>query len=260
MTEDFVLLPLSLRERETRASAWVKVLVTALLVFAGAAAGAHAQEPLARWPLSSNPAQALGRFEPLTFPKTPEHTRYLVTDEGVRAVAEGGASGLMARFEAAPCPALTLRWRWKIEQAPENSGAPGKGGDDYAARMVAVFDYDPALYQWWERLARLLVSEKFKSKIPGAALEYVWAPTRKSGARWDNPYTAKAKMIAVSGKPGAWSEHTADLCADYRRAFGRAPTKLVGIFLMSDADNSKSTARAVFGDVELVRATDQIGK
>lgn len=224
----------------------------AILLLSLLASPALAQQPLLSIPLSSKPAEGAARLKPLHFPKIDARTSYTLSPEGLRAVANKSASGLIAPFRANVCPGVRLSWRWKIEQAPTGSGAPGKDGDDYAARMVAVFDYDPELYKWWERLARLLLSKEYKQLVPGAALEYVWSPAREPGARWDNPYTDKAKMIAVEGTPGKWSTHEADLCADYRKAFGREPPELVGIFLMSDADNSKSTARAVYGDVGVV--------
>ncbi|MCB0219425.1 MAG: DUF3047 domain-containing protein [Chrysiogenetes bacterium] len=216
-------------------------------------APAAAQQPLLSLPLSSKPAEGAARLKPLHFPKIDAHTSYTLSPEGLRAVANASASGLIAPFRTEVCPGVRLSWRWKIERAPTGSGAPGKDGDDYAARMAAVFDYDPELYKWWERLARILLSKEYKELVPGAALEYVWSPAREPGARWDNPYTDKAKMIAVEGAAGEWSAHEADLCADYRKAFGREPPELVGIFLMSDADNSQSAARAVYGDVGVTR-------
>ena len=38
---------------------------------------------------------------------------------------------------------------------------------------------------------------------------------------------------------------------DYQRAFGEAPGDIVGIGVMTDTDNTRSRARAYYGDITL---------
>jgi hypothetical protein len=45
--------------------------------------------------------------------------------------------------------------------------------------------------------------------------------------------------------------------ADYRRAFGEAPGRLIGIAVMTDSDNTASSTEAHYGDLTLLSA---IGK
>ena len=40
---------------------------------------------------------------------------------------------------------------------------------------------------------------------------------------------------------------------DYKRAYGEAPGEIIGIALLTDTDNTKSEARAFYGDIELIR-------
>ena len=43
----------------------------------------------------------------------------------------------------------------------------------------------------------------------------------------------------------------ADIVADYRRAYGRAPGRLIGVAVVSDSDNTRQIARAWYGDIRL---------
>jgi hypothetical protein len=63
-------------------------------------------------------------------------------------------------------------------------------------------------------------------------------------------------MIVVdsgSDSLGEWRKHERDLAADYKLAYGEAPGNVIGIALMTDTDNTKSEARALYGDIELLR-------
>ena len=51
------------------------------------------------------------------------------------------------------------------------------------------------------------------------------------------------------GPTGQWISETADLRADYRRAFGREPGPLVGIGVSSDSDDTATMADARLSDL-----------
>ena len=60
-------------------------------------------------------------------------------------------------------------------------------------------------------------------------------------------------MVVESGarKLNQWLDYERDIRADYERAFGEAPGALVGIGIMSDSDNTRSTTQAWYGPVRL---------
>lgn len=69
-----------------------------------------------------------------------------------------------------------------------------------------------------------------------------------------NAYTDKTMMIAVNSGPsqvGEWVTVTRDLVADYRQAFGEEPPAIVGVAIMTDADNTGEQATAWYGDLTL---------
>jgi len=52
---------------------------------------------------------------------------------------------------------------------------------------------------------------------------------------------------------GEWRLHERDLSADYQKAYGEAPGKIIGVALLTDTDNTQSETRAFYGDIELIR-------
>jgi hypothetical protein len=46
-----------------------------------------------------------------------------------------------------------------------------------------------------------------------------------------------------------WSSLSRDLYRDYRRVFGGPPGRLLAYGVMTDCDNTRTTARAWYGDI-----------
>ena len=61
------------------------------------------------------------------------------------------------------------------------------------------------------------------------------------------------KLVASSGTDavGRWQSFRRDIVADYKRAFGEPPGRLVGVGVMSDTDNTRQRVRAYYGDIQL---------
>jgi len=84
----------------------------------------------------------------------------------------------------------------------------------------------------------------------------VWCNKRKPGTVITNPRTDRIRKLVVESGAGhlnQWLEYERDIRADYERAFGEAPGALVGIAIMTDTDNTRSTAKAWYGPVRLAR-------
>jgi hypothetical protein len=90
---------------------------------------------------------------------------------------------------------------------------------------------------------------------PYATLMYVWDPQAERDAVVLNPRTDRIRKIVVdSGREhlGTWRDHRRHLAQDFRRAFGEDPGPLLSVALMTDADNTRSTANAWYGPVQLL--------
>ncbi|MBE0486192.1 DUF3047 domain-containing protein [Marinobacter sp.] len=198
-------------------------------------------------------------WEPLEFPRIDRHTRYeLVTDDGVqvvKATADGSASGLIARVALEPGDAMTLRWQWKVSNVFEKGDARKKAGDDYPARIYVAFEFQPEKAGFFERAKRKTVEVMFGETLPGNALNYIWANQLPEQTFIANAFTDQTMMVAVnsgSEQVGQWVTVERDIVADYRKAFGEEPPRIVGVAIMSDADNTGERAQAWYRDVELI--------
>jgi len=199
-------------------------------------------------------------WEPMEFPKIDRHSRYQLTDDNgeqvVMATTDNSASGLIARVSVEPGDSLILRWRWKVSNVYEQGNARRKEGDDYAARIYVAFEFEPDEAGFFERAKRKTVEVVFGEELPGNALNYIWANRLPVGEIIANPFTDTTMMVAVNSgtaNTGEWVTVERDIVADYRKAFGREPPKLVGVAIMSDSDNTGASATAWYGDVSLVK-------
>jgi hypothetical protein len=232
-------------------------VVTALLTLGVAALASAAPPELGAFSRAGGKLPA--GWDPLEFPKIPSHTRYeLVQDEGawvVRADSRDSASGLIRSLDFDLREAPVLRWRWKVERVVEKSDIARKDGDDYAARVYVMFKYDPERVSFVKK-TKYLLARAIYGDVPIASLVYVWANRAERGKVFDNPYTGDfVKMIVVenaSEHVGGWRSEQRDVLADYRAAFGEEPTRVEGVAIMTDTDDTGESAVAYYGDVELV--------
>jgi hypothetical protein len=89
---------------------------------------------------------------------------------------------------------------------------------------------------------------------PYATLMYVWDNEAPVDSVVVNPRTDRVRKIVLDSGPqhlGRWRDHQRDLAADFRRAFGEEPGRLVAVAVMTDGDNTRSSTRAWYGEVDL---------
>ena len=164
-------------------------------------------------------------------------TRYaLVLDQGVtvlQASTDGMASGRFRKIRVDLAATPMLNWRWKIAAPYRNADESTKAGDDFPVRVYVVVERGPL-------------------GLRSRALNYVWASGRPVGARWPNPYTGQAAMLAVDSgdaRAGAWVSHKRNVREDLRAAFGEDLVEIHAVALMTDGDDGDRQARAWYGDI-----------
>ena len=133
-----------------------------------------------------------------------------------------------------------MSWQWKVDQFPDKTpkGSAEEGWlekDDYAARVYVIFT-------GWNFL-------KTKS------LEYIWDESLPEGTIMTSPYLANIKLFVIhSGKSdlGQWIQEERNVREDFKKAFGtQSPRYATAIALMTDADNTMSTAEAAYQDIKV---------
>jgi hypothetical protein len=165
------------------------------------------------------------------------HTEYqLVRDKDLnvlQASTDGMASGRFRKIRIDLTKTPVLHWSWKIEAPYRDIDENTKGGDDFPVRIYVVVERGPL-------------------GLRTRAMNYVWSAARPVGARWPNPFTSQAMMLAVdSGDAGAgaWVSHKRNVRDDLRAAFGEDVTRIDAVALMTDGDNGGRRARAWYGDI-----------
>ncbi len=155
------------------------------------------------------------------------------------AKSSEACSGLIYKIQFNPKDFPMFSWRWKVTKFPDKNIAAAKGGwierDDYAARVYVIFP-----------------SWNFMSI---RSIEYIWDKNLAEGTIITSPYFNGIKLIvAESGtqKLNQWVFEKRNIYEDYKKAFGRFPASNVGaIALMTDTDNTLSTAEAAYKDIKV---------
>lgn len=203
----------------------------------------------------------LDNWTPLLFPKIQEHSRYRVVKDGensiLKAEANSSASGLRYKKEFNIYQTPNVRWRWKVENVMEKGNARTKEGDDYPIRIYIVFKYDPDKVGFGTRLKYNAAKLIYGEYPPAASLNYVWANKNEApGTILTSPYQEQVKMFPVaSGKDqlNTWQEYRINILEDFKKAFNEDPPSIASIAIMSDADNTKESARAFVDFIEVFR-------
>ncbi|MBV1922093.1 MAG: DUF3047 domain-containing protein [Pseudomonadales bacterium] len=152
----------------------------------------------------------------------------------LRAISDASASGLVKKIRVDLKRTPFLEWRWKVTKRILVQNEMNKEQDDYAARIYVIVD--GGFFAW-----------------NTMALNYVWANGVEKEARWDNAFAPKhSKMIALRSKDDAidyWYTEKRDVREDFKRSFGEDVRYIDVIAIMSDTDNSSSSAESYYGDI-----------
>jgi hypothetical protein len=195
-------------------------------------------------------------WQPWTVNRNKRPTSYALATadkrQVIHALADSSASGLYVPLTARD--AGTLRWTWKtrdIIRKADNTEGPK---EDSPLRIFVAFDGDkgslPLKDQLMYEMARIATGRD----VPYATLMYIWAGRKPAETILRNPHTDRVRMIVVdSGTQYAneWRCHVRDLRADYQRAFGADPGRVLAVGIMTDTDNTKSQAESWYGDIAI---------
>lgn len=152
----------------------------------------------------------------------------------LKAISNRSASGLVKKIRVDLENTPFLQWRWKVGKRIPVQNERDKEQDDYAARVYVIVD--GGFFAW-----------------NTMALNYVWANGVEKGVQWNNAFAPKhSKMIALRSKGDAieyWYSEKRDVQNDFKRSFGESVRYVDVVAIMSDTDNSSSSAESYYGDI-----------
>lgn len=155
------------------------------------------------------------------------------------AYSRNSASGILYEVSFNPRKDPWVSWKWKVIKFPERETAQNVPTnwiekDDYATRFYVIF---PAL-----------IFTNIKT------LEYVWDRYLPEGTMMTSPYYKNIKIVVAEsgeGKLGKWVFEKRNIREDFKKAFGREPGKAYAIAIMTDTDNTNSTAEAEYDEIKV---------
>jgi Protein of unknown function (DUF3047) len=238
----------------------------ALLVAAAAVVGCASAPPAAPdvaaspWAAQSGlrSGQPLPAWTHQVFPgKSPTQFTYARLDgrDTVSARADHSASMLRQVVRIEPQDLGRVRFSWKVPALIEQADLASRDKDDTPVRVVLAFEGDrsrlSAKNAALSELAQVLTGEP----LPYATLMYVWCNEREPGTVIHSARTDRIRRLVVESgavRLNQWLDYERDIRADYERAFGEKPGALVGIGIMTDSDNTRSTTRAWYGPLRFL--------
>ena len=183
-------------------------------------------------------------FEHIEF-KRIKQSRYSFHDQQLQVDVEGSASFLMKSFDSVrKVRQVSFKWQntgvLKIKDAQHEEQ---KQGDDAVFKLGLLLEgsdsfSNPFVPAWVKRVDGLL-------KYPSEDMIYLVADSKHvPGQRWANPYNKRVTMIAIDSVDDAQSWQQSSYYFD-------TPVNVVGLWLMSDGDNTASSFTVNIKDIKL---------
>jgi hypothetical protein len=173
----------------------------------------------------------------------------------LQAHADHSASALMHEGNIDLARTPVVAWRWKAEGPI--AGADNRVGskEDAPARLVFLFDGDKSKLSLVDRAGMNLARLAGGEEMPYATLMYIWSTSAAPGGVIANPHTGRVQMIVVSGQPGdagKWQSLQRNIVQDYQKVFQETPGRMTAYGLLTDTDNTGSSTRAWYGDIQFL--------
>ncbi len=177
--------------------------------------------------------------------------------DAVKVVSQASASLLRAPVQVAPTDLGRLAFSWWVPALIAQADMGERDADDAPVRVILAFDGDRSRFSAKDALLSELTRTLTGEEMPYATLMYVWCNKRESEELIFSPRTTRIRKIVVEAGPrrlGQWLDYERDIRADFERAFGESPGRLLGIAIMSDTDNTGATTTAWYGQPRLLPA------
>lgn len=173
----------------------------------------------------------------------------------VQAQADASASMYRRQMRVEPALLARLQFSWRVASLIERADLAEAESSDSPVRIVLAFDGDHGRLSLRNRMLFDLAQALTGEPPPYATLMYVWDNQAAPEAVIHSQRTDRVRKIVLesgAAHVGQWLSYERDVRADYRRAFGEEPGALLGVALMTDADNTASHASGEYGEVRLI--------
>ncbi len=173
----------------------------------------------------------------------------------VQAQADASASMFRRQLRVEAALLSRVQFSWRVPALIEQADLAEADASDSPVRLVFAFDGDHGRLSLRNRMLFDLAQALTGEPLPYGTLMYAWDNRAAPESVIVGPRTDRIRKIVLesgSAHVGQWRHYERDLLADYRRAFGEEPGALLGVALMTDADNTASRASGEYGEVRLI--------
>jgi hypothetical protein len=212
----------------------------------------------------SAPIGLLG-FEEWSHKKLPgkRPTRYQVTELDGRPVVRADADAAVSLFRRAvrieASQLGSIEFAWRVQGLLDGADLTQRGVEDAPVRLLLAFEGDRSRFSAKNRMLSDLSQTMTGEALPYATLMYVWDNRAQVGTVIPaGSGTDRIRKLVLDSGPAltkTWRTHVRDIAADYRLVFGEEPGALVAVAFMTDSDNTRTRAQALYGPVRLVDNT-----
>ena len=202
-------------------------------------------------------ATAAEQWHEVQLPGKKSTTYRVAQKDGRSAISarSDGSASMWRRKLSLPAERLgNTRFSWWIDEIVDGANVAVAEREDAPARVMFAFGGDLSTLPLRTRMMFDLAQALTGEAPPYATLMYVWDASAPVGSVIINPRSDRIRKIVVDSGPGQqrrWRDHQRDLVADFRLAFGENPGALLSIALMTDSDNTGTSASAWYGPVEI---------
>jgi hypothetical protein len=189
--------------------------------------------------------------------KKPSQFDYVVEEgrDAIAAKAQSSASMLRQVVRVEPAALGRIQFSWKLPELIQYADMSLREFDDSPVRVVLAFEGDRSRFSGKNAMLSELAQVLTGEPLPYATLMYVWCNDCELDKIILNPHTDRIRKMPLesgSSKLNRWMSYERNVRADFLKAFGEEPGALTSISIMTDTDNTKSTARAWYGPVALL--------
>lgn len=143
-----------------------------------------------------------------------------------------------------------LKFSWKVPAHLQDADITVPELDDSPVRVFLTFEGDRNKFSAKNALVSEMANLLLGEPLPYATLVYLWSKRQPLGSVILGQRTDRVRNIVIesgSENLNKWLDYERDIRADYEKAFGEKPGKLLRIALMTDSDNTKSQTTAWYG-------------
>lgn len=172
----------------------------------------------------------------------------------LHAHARSSASMLRQKLQVPADKLGRLQFAWQVDNLLAGANMAELNQGDSPVRLILAFEGDRSRFSAKNALLSDLTEAITGEPMPYATLMYVWSNHQPVETVIVHPRTDRVrKLVVESGamRLQQWLQYERNVRADFEKAFGEAPGTLVGLAIMTDADNTRSQVRAWYGDIRL---------